>query len=179
MLKTCMWTWLASWVKSINLADIDIVQNNSYQSHQGQGTRTRHNTTHLRYCIDLSRSACGGLKYQFGLLKFGVGLSKHNGFLRCDTLIKLDYLAICTSASTFVFTLIWIVLNITFSFPILKFIFVRLSQNPQSTIEWFGSINLFFFYFYLWRRFIGGKILGFIQLGYQRQRNLWVVLLYF
>lgn len=131
MLKTCMWTWLASWVKSINLADIDIVQNNSYQSHQGQGTRTRHNTTHLRYCIDLSRSACGGLKYQFGLLKFGVGLSKHNGFLRCDTLIKLDYLAICTSASTFVL--------ITFSFPVLKFIYVRLSRNPQSTIASFAS----------------------------------------
>ena len=133
--------------------------------------------------------------YQFGLLKFDVRSwtfkthdvvnllllpRTHNGFhVAIRRLNLIIYLAICTSASTFVFTLIWIVLNITFSFPILKFIFVRLSQNPQSTIEWFGSINLFFFYFYLWRRFIGGKILGFIQLGYQRQRNLWVVLLYF
>ena len=52
MLKTCMWTWLASWVKSINLADIDIVQNNSYQSHQGQGIRT-HNASSF-----ITASAC-------------------------------------------------------------------------------------------------------------------------
>lgn len=85
--------------------------------------------------------------YQFGLLKFDVRSwtfkthdvvnllllpRTHNGFhVAIRRLNLIIYLAICTSASTFVL--------ITFSFPVLKFIYVRLSRNPQSTIASFAS----------------------------------------